>query len=72
MQRNFLLKAALIFLLMAGSFIALWSSSSNKTTAKACTETMEECSKANEKNNAGEMILETISRQFFSTTEISD
>jgi hypothetical protein len=55
---------------MASSFIVLWSSSSTKTATKTSAETMEECSKTNKKNSSGEMILETLSRQFFSTSEV--
>ena len=73
MQRKYLLRAAMVFLLIAGSFIVLWSSSRAAANKKDCTESMEECSEKIKKNTpSGEMIWETLSHQFFSTVETSN
>lgn len=52
--------------------MVLWPSSNSRISNKTCTENMEECSKKNSKSSAGEMILESLTRQFFSSTEISN
>jgi hypothetical protein len=74
MQRKFLVRAALVLLLIAGSFMVLLSSSRTTTGGKkTCTESIEDRSKKIRKNNpSGEMIWETLSRQFISTVEISN
>lgn len=74
MQRKFLVRAALVLLMIAGSFMILLSSSRATTASKkTCTESIEDCSKKIRKNNSsGEMIWETLSRQFISTVEISN
>ncbi|HLF46059.1 MAG TPA: hypothetical protein VI548_06520 [Chitinophagaceae bacterium] len=72
MQRKYLIRAALILLLIAGSFIVLWSSSRSEIKKSQNTETLEDCS--NKKLNpsaSGEMIWETLSSQFFSSFEIA-
>ena len=69
MQRQSLLRASLILLLIAGSYLVLWSASSANSQKEACTESMEECcKKKTDKEGSGEMIWETISRQFISTS----
>lgn len=68
MQRKYLLRAALILLLIAGSYLVLWSATKTKTSKETCTENMEECcKKQNDKESSGEVIWETFSRQFIST-----
>ena len=72
MQRKYLLRAALILLLMAGSYLVLWSATRTNSKKETCTESMDECSKKkNEKDGSGEMIWESFSRQFISTSVIS-
>ena len=70
MQRKYLLRATMILLLMAGSYLILWSATKNTTTQKeTCTESMEECcKKKTEKEGPGENAWETFSHQFISTT----
>jgi hypothetical protein len=71
MQRKYLLRAALILLLIAGSYLVLWSTTKTHSQKDACTESMEECCKnKNDKDQSGEMIWETFSRQFISTSAI--
>lgn len=73
MQRKYLLRAAMILLLIAGSFIVLWSSNRTELKKSQNTETLEECSQKKVKSSAtGEMIWETLSSQFFSSFEISN
>ena len=68
MQKKYLLRAALILLLIAGSYLVLWSSTKNRSQKETCTESMEECSKKkSDKEPSGEVIWETFSRQFIST-----
>jgi len=67
MQRKYLLRAALILLLMAGSYLVLWSATKNHAAKETCTESMEECcKKKTDKESSGDMIWETFSRQFIS------
>jgi hypothetical protein len=67
MQHKYLLRAALILLLTAGSYLALWSATKNHASKETCTESMEECcKKKTDKESSGEMIWETFSRQFIS------
>jgi hypothetical protein len=67
MQRKYLLRAALILLLMAGSYLALWSATTAHRSKETCTESLEECCKSKtDKDSSGEMIWETFSRQFMS------
>jgi type II secretory pathway component PulM len=69
MQRKYLLRASLILLLIAGSYLVLWSTTRTHTQKEACSESMEECcKKASDKDGSGEMIWETFSRQFISTS----
>jgi hypothetical protein len=69
MQRKYLLRAALILLLIAGSYLVLWSATKNRSQKETCTENMEECcKKKNDKESSGEVIWETFSRQFISTS----
>ena len=73
MQKKYLLRAALILLLIAGSFLVIWSSSKTELKKSQTAETMEECTKKSVKPSAsGEMIWETLSRQFFSSFEVSN
>jgi len=72
-QRKYMIRVGLTLLLIAGSFIVLWSSSRTTASKKVCSESMEECSKKVKKGNpSGEMIWETLSTQFFSSVEISN
>jgi len=67
MQHKYLLRAALILLLIAGSYLVLWSASKTPATKESCTESMEECcKKKTDKDASNEMIWETFSRQFIS------
>lgn len=67
MQRKYLLRAALILLLITGSYFVLWAATKARTSKQPCTENMEECSKKQtDKDASGEMIWETFSRQFIS------
>ena len=67
MQRKYLLRAALVILLIAGSYLVLWSATRTHTQKETCTEGMDECcQKKNDKDGSGEMIWETFSRQFIS------
>jgi len=69
MQRKYLLRASLILLLIAGSYLVLWSTTSTHSQKEACSESMEECcKKKTDKDGSGEMIWETFSRQFISTS----
>lgn len=69
MQRKYLLRAALILLLIAGSYVVLWSTTRTHSQKDACSESMEECCKnKNDRDPSGEMIWESFSRQFISTS----
>ena len=73
MQRKYLKRAALILLLIAASFIVLWSSSRTELKKSQNAETLEECSNNKiEPPASGEMIWETLSSQFFSSFEIAN
>ena len=70
MQKKYLIRAALILVLLAGSFLILHSSTKKVTKKETCNESMEDCVKNKEKDGpSGEMIWETLSRQFFTTTD---
>ena len=65
MQHKYLLRAALILLLIAGSYLVLWSKT--RASKVACTESIEECcKKETDKDPSNEMIWETFSRQIIS------
>ena len=69
MQQKYLLRAALILLLIAGSYLVLWSATSTENKNENCTESMEECCKKKTDNSLpGESLIETFSRQFSSTS----
>lgn len=69
MQHKYLLRAALILLLIAGSYLVLWSATRARVSKETCTESMEDCCKKQDnKDSSGEMIWETLSRQFISTS----
>ena len=69
MQHNYLLRAALILLLIAGIYLVLLSATRTRTSKQTCTESMEDCCKKQDnKDSSGEMIWETLSRQFISTS----
>jgi hypothetical protein len=68
MQHKYLLRAALVILLIAGSYLVLWSATKAQTNNQACAESMEDCSKKQDDKNSGEMIWESLSRQFISTS----
>ena len=71
MQRKYLFSAALILLLIAGSYLALSSATNSPDKQESCTESMEECSKIkDEKSSPGESLLETFSSQFISISVI--
>lgn len=72
MQQKYLLRATLILLLIAGSYLVLWSSTKNQNRKETCTESLEECCKRNNQAPSGEMIWETLSRQFFSSAGFSN
>jgi len=67
MQYKYLLRAALILLLIAGSYLVLWSATNSQASKETCTESMEECrQKKSDKDGSGDMIWDTFSRQFIS------
>ena len=68
MQRKYLLQTVLFLLLMAGGFMILNSSTSDKAESNTvCSESMEECNKkATDRPASGDMIWESLSRQFIS------
>jgi hypothetical protein len=69
MQKKYLLRATMILLLMAGSYLILWSATKSKPQTETCTESMEECcKKKTDKDASGEKVWETFSHQFISTT----
>jgi hypothetical protein len=69
MQRKYLLRAALILLLITGSYLVLWSTTRAQSQKDACSESMDECCKSkNDRDQSDEMIWETFSRQFISTS----
>jgi len=71
MQKKYLLRAALILVLIAGSYLVLWSTTRTHSQKEVCSEGMEECcKKKTDKDGSGEMIWETFSRQFISTSVI--
>jgi hypothetical protein len=71
MQSKYLLRAALILLLITGSYLVLWSATKTHPQKATCTESMEECCKnKNDKDGSGEMIWETFSRQFISISVV--
>ena len=71
MQYKYLLRAALVLLLIAGSYLVLWSATRTHSQKETCTENIEECGKnKKDKDGSGEMIWETFSRQFISTSVI--
>jgi hypothetical protein len=72
MQHKYLLRAALILLLIAGSYLILRASTKNQDKRETCKENMGECSKSKDENNipSGESLIETFSRQFISSSII--
>jgi hypothetical protein len=72
MQRKYLLRAALILVLIAGSYFILWSATRTPAEKKSCTESMEACCTKNDDQCApGESLIETFSRQFISTSVVA-
>jgi hypothetical protein len=71
MQRKYLLRAAMILLLIAGSYLVLWSTTRNQPKKETCTESMEECCQKKDNKDSGESPIETFSRQFISTSAIN-
>jgi hypothetical protein len=71
MQRKYLLRATLILLLIVGSYLVLWASTSTGSKNETCKEGMEECcQKKPAKGSPGESLIESFSRQFISTSVI--
>ena len=71
MQRKYLIRAALILLLIAGSYLVLRAATQNSLKKETCTESMEECcQKKPEKGSSDESLIETFSRQFISSSII--
>ncbi|HEY5969521.1 MAG TPA: hypothetical protein VIU35_16185 [Chitinophagaceae bacterium] len=71
MQKKYLLRAALILLLIAGSYLVLWSTTRTHSQKEACSETMEDCCKnKDDRDPSDEMIWESFSRQFIFTSVI--
>ena len=67
MQRKYLLRAALILLLIAGSYLVLWSATNTSGKKENCTESLEECCQnKKEQSSPGESLMENFSRQFIS------
>jgi len=73
MQKKILLRTALMIILFAGSFIVITASSKSTNSPKTCTESMDDCcKKGDNKASSGEMIWESLSHQFFSTSDFSN
>jgi hypothetical protein len=73
MQQKYLIRAALILLLVAGSYLVLFAASKNASDKENCSESMEDCSKTRKDGgSSGEIIWETLSRQFISSTASSN
>jgi hypothetical protein len=73
MQQKYLLRALLILLLIAGSYLVLWSATNTGFENKACSESMEECcQKKGERNSSGDMLWESLPHQFISTSLIGN
>jgi hypothetical protein len=73
MQQRYLVRAMLVLVFIAGSFIVLWSASRVRAGKNTCSESMDECIKKSQKvSPSGELIWESLSRQFFSSVEISN
>ncbi|TAL45558.1 MAG: hypothetical protein EPN92_07375 [Chitinophagaceae bacterium] len=73
MQRKYLIRIILVLLLVTGSFLILNSTIQTKNSpSSTCSESMEKCTnnKGGSSSPSGEMIWETISRQFISSVEI--
>jgi len=69
MQQKYLLRAAMILLLIVGSYLVLWASTNTGSKKETCTESMEECcQKKPEKGSPGESLIESFSHQFISTS----
>ena len=69
MQRKYLLRAALILLLIAGSYLVLWSATKTPASKETCTESMEECvKKKTDKESSGELIWGIFSGLFISVS----
>ena len=67
MQKKYLKRAALITLLIAGSYLLLWAAAPPTSAKDTCCESMEECiQKKDDSDIPGEMILGNFTRQFFS------
>lgn len=69
MQQKFLIRLALIAVLVVSSFLILRSSTNSASKKEICTESMEDCSKNKNRESSNEMIWETLSRQFFTSIE---
>ena len=73
MQRKYLLRASLIFLLIAGSYLVLWSATKTPSEGKVCTESMEDCCQdEGDRNSSGDMLWESLPHQFISTSLIGN
>ena len=68
MQQKYLIRLALIAVLVVSSFLILRSSTNSVNKKEICIESMEDCSKNKKKESSNEMIWETLSRQFFTST----
>ena len=67
MQKKYLIRAAMILLLIAGSYFVLWASTKSNREKNTCTESMEDCCKTKpDQNSATDVIWEMLSSQFIS------
>lgn len=69
MQKKNIIRFGLIAILLAGGMVILRSSARIREKPSCCKESMDQCPKKTNNNQApGGVIWETLSRQFFSFT----
>ena len=67
MQKKYLIRAALILLLISGSYLVLWSTTQASSSKDICCENKQECLEKKEGADApAEMLWDNFSRHFFS------
>jgi len=73
MQKRTLFSLILISVLLVTGYLLLISSTpvEKKENPTCCKQTLKECQPENKTNSSGEMIIETLSRQFISVTPVA-
>ena len=73
MKKKIWVPAGLIAILIVASFVVPHSSSpaEEKKESTCCKENMKECPAKPKTNSSGQMIIETLSRQFIAVTAFS-